>query len=130
MKVGGRDFNWSKQDVENAMRGQDPELIQKYVVEVGGTVFPPKQVLAHVTGWERQSFTTMEAQRVLNRLGFVCREAGVLDDGRPGWSRVATDDAGEAGLLERVRAVEAALATAQEAIAGLAARVRSLEGRE
>ena len=129
MKVGGRDFNWSKQDVENAMRGQDPELIQKYVVEVVGTVFPPKQVLAHVTGWERQSFTTMEAQRVLNRLGFVCREAGVLGDGRPGWRRVATGDQGEPGLPTRVGALEAALATAQEAIAGLAARVRSLEGQ-
>jgi hypothetical protein len=128
MKVGGRDFNWSKQDVENAMRGQDPELIRKYVVEVVGTVFPPKQVLAHVTGWERQSFTTMEAQRVLNRLGFVCREAEVLDDGLPGWRRVATDGPGGPGLLERVGALEAALATAQEAIAGLAARVRSLEG--
>lgn len=92
-------------------------------------MFPPKQVLTHVTGWERQSFSTVEAQRVLNRLGFVCREAGVLDDGRPGWRPLATDDPGASGLLECVGAIEAALATAQEAIAGLAARVRSPEGQ-
>jgi hypothetical protein len=29
------------------------------------TVYPPKQVLATVSGWDRTSFTTMEAQRVL-----------------------------------------------------------------
>lgn len=127
MRVGGRDFSWSKEDVEHAMRGQAPELIQKYVVEVGETVFPPKQVLAHVTGWERQSFTTMEAQRVLNRLGFVCREADLLDDGRPGWRRVVTNGPDERDVSDRLATLEAALATAQEAIAGLAVRVRSLE---
>lgn len=67
------------------MQDEPPEEIRKYVVEVNGTVFPPKQVLAHVTGWERQSFTTMEAQRVLNKLGFTCREAGTLPDGRAAW---------------------------------------------
>jgi hypothetical protein len=75
MKVGGRDFNLSKQEVEARMKGTDPELIQKHVVEVNGQWFPPKQVLGHVTGWARTSFTTMEAQRVLTRIGFVCTEA-------------------------------------------------------
>ena len=82
MKVGGRDFDESKQDVEQAMRGEEPEPIQKYLVEVNGTVYPPKQVLARATGWDRQSFTTMEAQRVLNRIGFVCRVADRAADGR------------------------------------------------
>ena len=81
MKVGGRDFNLTKQEVEVRMRGEEPELIQKHTVEVNGQVFPPKQVLAHVTGWARTSFTTMEAQRVLTRIGFVCAEAaGGLPD--------------------------------------------------
>lgn len=31
--------------------------------------YPPKQVLAVVTGWERTSYTTMEAQRVLGKIG-------------------------------------------------------------
>jgi hypothetical protein len=75
MKVGGRDFDLPKQDVEARMIGEDPELIQKHMVEVNGQMFPPKQVLGHVTGWDRSSFTTMEAQRVLTRIGFVCTEA-------------------------------------------------------
>lgn len=75
MKVGGRDFNLSKQEVEVRMKGEVAELIQKHMVEVNGQMFPPKQVLGHVTGWARTSFTTMEAQRVLTRIGFVCAEA-------------------------------------------------------
>jgi len=128
MKVGGRDFSEDKCSVELVMRGETPELIQKYVVEVNGTVFPPKQVLATVTGWERQSFTTMEAQRVLNKIGFICRAAGTLPDGRAGWVQ-STGEEPEPAETDRgrVAALEAAVATAQEAIAGLAARVRILE---
>src|SRR5437870_4170777 len=75
MKVGGRDFNLTKQEVEARMKGEDPEVIQKHMVEVNGQMFPPKQVLGHVTGWDRTSFTTMEAQRVLARIGFDYTEA-------------------------------------------------------
>lgn len=132
MKVGGRDFNEDKESVQRMMRGEDPEPIQKHLVEINGTAYPPKQVLAHVTGWPRQTFTTMEAQRVLNRIGFVCRTAGMMADGRPAWmaatgkeetpqQQVAKRDA------DRLAALEAAMATAQEAIAGLSARVRALE---
>jgi hypothetical protein len=53
MKVGGRDFNLTKQEVEARMNGEEPELIQKHMVEVNGQMFPPKQVLGHVTGWAR-----------------------------------------------------------------------------
>ncbi len=74
MKVGGRDFDLTKQQVEVRMEGAEPESIQKHAVEIDGQLFPPKQVLSQVTGWERTSFTTMEAQRVLTRLGFVCTE--------------------------------------------------------
>jgi hypothetical protein len=75
IKVGGRDFDLTKQEVEARMMGEDPELIQKHMVEVNGQMFPPKQVLGHITGWDRTTFTTMEAQRVLTRIGFVCAEA-------------------------------------------------------
>ena len=61
MKVGGRNFDLTKQEVEDRMTGEEPELIQKHMVEVNGRMFPPKQVLGHVTGWARTSFTTMEA---------------------------------------------------------------------
>ena len=117
MKVGGRDFNQDKAQVEAAMRGQEPESIQKYLVEVNGEVFPPKQVLARVTGWDRMSFTTMEAQRVLNKIGFTCRQADALPGARPG---APSESA-------RVTRLENALATANEAIANLTRRVRALE---
>lgn len=74
MKVGGRDFDLTKHEVEHLMNGENPELIQKHQVEVNGQMFPPKQVLGHVTGWARLSFTTLEAQRVLTRIGFECTE--------------------------------------------------------
>ena len=74
MKVGGRPFNLTKYEVEELMHGQEPELIQKHMVEVNGQMFPPKQVLSHVTGWPRTTFTTLDAQRVLSRLGFDCAE--------------------------------------------------------
>lgn len=145
MKVGGRDFNQSKLDVEQAMHGEDPEEVRKYVVEVNGQAFPPKQVLARATAWERQSFTTMEAQRVLNKLGFVCREAGKPTDGKawlpypgkpespellgpPGTHRATVIEESIADLGDRLKELEAAHATALEAIAGLSAKVKALEG--
>ncbi|WP_328647392.1 hypothetical protein OHS58_05750 [Amycolatopsis sp. NBC_00348] len=130
MKVGGRDFGQSKRDVEQAMSGEEPEQIRKHLVEVNGTVYPPKQVLAHVTGWDRQTFTTMEAQRVLTKLGFVCREAGTQPDGNLAWGHAPGEQhKGAPGEVDRIAALEAALVTAQAAIAGLDARVRSLEDR-
>jgi hypothetical protein len=82
MKVGGRVLNLTMDEVLRKMEGQEPEPIREHLVEMLGTVFPPKQVLATVTGWDRQSFTTMEAQRVLQRIGFTCRRAGQRPDGQ------------------------------------------------
>lgn len=125
MKVGGRDFDLTRQEVELLMRNQTPELIQKYVVDVNGIAFPPKQVLGHSTGWARTSFTTMEAQRVLAKIGLVCREAasaggsslnGAVGDLPPG----PMDD-------RRISKLQAAIATANIAIAALDDRLRRLE---
>lgn len=127
--VGGEQYDLSKEGVISAMRGVPSESIQKYVVEIEDAVFPPKQVFATVTGRVRRSFTTMEAQRVLRRLGFVCREAGRLDDGTAAWVEARVDGDGDDGGIEtRLSALEAALATAQAAIGGLHARVALLEG--
>lgn len=141
MKVGGRDFDMSKEDVEQAMKGVLPEEFRKYVVEVNGEQYPPKQVLARATDWGRTSFTTMEAQRVLNKLGFKCREAGSPRadgsvpyfpySGKPDSPLdIAPGTARAQAAEDRVEALEAALATAQTAIAGLDARVRALEAHD
>jgi hypothetical protein len=131
--VGGRPFDFSREEIERRMKGVGPEPIREHLVELLDTVFPPKQVLATVTGWDRTSFTTMEAQRVLTRAGFVCRRASEDDEGSRGWVLAQpTDDVTEstadtAAPDVRLARVEAALTVAQEAIASLVARVEKLE---
>ena len=114
-------------DVEQAMRGEVPETIQKYVVEVNGTVYPPKQ-----SSRKQRARPASRSRRwrrsVLNKIGFVCREAGKLPDGRSGWVQITSEEPElKAGDHLRIAALEAAVATAQEAVAGLSARVQALE---
>jgi hypothetical protein len=131
--VGGRPFDFTKEEIERRMRGVQPEPIREHLVEMLSTVYPPKQVLATVSGWDRTSFTTLEAQRVLTRAGFVCRRAGDEDDYRRGrfLEQPTDDDAESEADAERPDArlarLEAALTVAQEAIAFLVGRVEQLE---
>jgi hypothetical protein len=76
MIVGGRVLDVSMDEVLTKMHDIRPEPIRKHLVEISNVEFPPKQVLAIVAGWDRQSFTTMEANRVLTRLGFKCSTIG------------------------------------------------------
>lgn len=124
--VGGESFDLTREQVIAAMKDASIETIQKHVVEIEGQLFPPKQVFATVTGRARQSFTTMEAQRVLTRLGFVCRRAGQLEGGKTGWV-VADDTESGPSPEDRVASLEAAVGTMQAAIAGLHARLSELE---
>jgi hypothetical protein len=128
-RVGGEDYDLSKERVERTMRDAAPEPIQKHVVEVEGRSYPPKQVFAAVTGRQRTSFTTMEAQRVLRRLGFVCREAGRGGASPP--EAVVPDRGGQDGgdIIARGSALESIVGTVQAAIVGLHARVANLERR-
>lgn len=48
----------------------EPEPIKEHYVVVGRRRFPPKQVLAVVTGLDRADFTTHQARAVLRRIGF------------------------------------------------------------
>lgn len=129
MIVGARDFDWSREDIERSLRGVSPEPIREHMVELVGTAYPPKQVVARVTGWSRTTFTTMEAVRVLSKLGFSCRRGRSLPDGKEAWVL----EPGEADEVksygDRVHALESALVTAQAATAGLARRIEILEQR-
>ena len=119
MIVGGRELDLTANEVLDKMRNVEPEPIREHLVEIGDTEFPPKQVLAVVTGWDRRSFTTMEANRVLTRLGFNCCRIGHRPDGAEQEELPPID--------RRLSTVESALTVAQEAIAGLANRVTKLE---
>jgi len=131
MIVGGRVLEITADEVVREMRNVAPEPIREHLVEVASALFPPKQVLAQVTGWDRQSFTTMEAVRVLTRIGLVCRRATARPGGMPtAWLLDGPDDPAEqeaASVERRLSAMESALAVAQQAIAGLGNRVSKLE---
>lgn len=66
----GNPFSLTYEAVIAAMRDVPAEPINRYVVEVGDRVYPPKQVLARSTGLPPIAFTTQDAYRLLNRLGF------------------------------------------------------------
>jgi hypothetical protein len=127
MVVGGRELDITAKDVVRKMRGVQPEPIRDHLVEIVNTEFPLKQVLAVVTGWERQSFTTMEANRVLTRLGFHCCRVGAHADGHHGSGPDSSARQDLSSIEHRLSAAESALAVAQEAIAGLRNRVADLE---
>lgn len=126
--VGGRPLDLTPAQVEESMRGIAQDPIRKHVVEMLDVVFPPKQVFERASGFDRASFTTNEAQRVLTRLGFQCRTATETADGKSAWAVTGVDEpAGEATVEERLGRLEAELVTAQAAIAGFHARLAELE---
>jgi hypothetical protein len=121
--VGGRDFEFERDDVVCRMRGVAPEPIREHLVEVDDDLYPPKQVVATLTGWPRTSFTTMEAQRVLTKLGFRCRRAGASGDTTV---VVADRDVGHS-VEARVSGLETAVEVVQAALADVVRRLRVLD---
>jgi hypothetical protein len=128
MTVGGRRLDLDRRQVEAVMRELPPEPVREHLVVVDGVEFPPKQVLAVLTGWDRTSFTTMEAQRVLARVGFECRRAGQSTP-REHFSTMGGDGRTAGSTEDRIAAVEAALVVANQAIAALTGRIARLEAR-
>lgn len=68
--VAGESFVLDAAQVVRALDGIDAEPIQDHLVVVGTHRYPPKQVLAAVTGLDRADFTTHQARSILRRLGF------------------------------------------------------------
>jgi len=128
--IGGERYVLDHRRVEIATKNLLPEPIQKHLVELGGKQYPPKQVFAKVTGRKRMSFTTQEAIRVLNKLGFVCREVGdqkLNDLVAKGIAIRESPVTKPDDVEDRLIAVESALATSHLAIAELRRRVKQLE---
>jgi hypothetical protein len=71
MRIAGQDFELESRQVERVVSRLVPEPVQEHYVVVAGRRFPPKQVLAAVTGLDRADFTTHQARSVLRRLGFA-----------------------------------------------------------
>ena len=120
--IGGRELDTTMDEVIRRMRSVRPEPIREHLVMISGVEFPPKQVLEQVSGFNRRSYTTMEANRVLRRLGFTLRRAGDAPMSQRGPAQSPPPS-----VEHRLSAVESALAVAQEAIAALRIRVANLE---
>ena len=77
MTVSGHKYELDRDRVQAALEGVLPEPIHEHFVVINARRWPPKQVLALVTGLDRADFTTHQARRALTRLGFpAARAAG------------------------------------------------------
>ncbi len=90
MTVSGHQYNLDSRSVEVALQGALPEPIHEHFVVINGRRWPPKQVLALVTGLDRADFTTHQARRALTRLGFPAGRAASSQGRHPVTSRAAT----------------------------------------
>jgi hypothetical protein len=120
--IGGRTLDTNAASVTSSVSGLEPDSIRKHQVDINGVQFPPKQVLGAVSGWDRQSFTTQEARRVLEKLGFKCRR--LRDSAESEETEVDEDTSSDD--LDPVRA---AFDVVNLAVAELARRVAVLEER-
>lgn len=74
--VAGQSFTFDRNAVEGAVEGVLPEPIRSHYVVVRGRRYPPKQVVALLTGLDRADFTTHHARRLLQRLGLTVGRTG------------------------------------------------------
>lgn len=72
--LGGKSFEISYEAVVKALRGIQPDTVQKYYIEVGNTAYPIKQVFAVTTGFSLAAFTSQHAFRILQSIGFEVKE--------------------------------------------------------
>lgn len=75
-RVAGEHFELDVEGVERVAADLDPEPIREHYVVIGRRRYPPKQVLAAVTGLDRGDFTTHQARAILRRLGFGVHRRG------------------------------------------------------
>jgi hypothetical protein len=90
MTVSGHQYSLDSGNIEAALQGALPEPIHEHFVVINGRRWPPKQVLALVTGLDRADFTTHHARRVLTRLGFPAGRAVTGRGQHPAASGAAT----------------------------------------
>jgi hypothetical protein len=76
VQINRQSFDLDSENIARTMSRVLPEPIQMHYVVIGGRRFPPKQVIAAVTGLDRADFTTHQARRVLRGLGFGAARRG------------------------------------------------------
>jgi hypothetical protein len=96
MTVSGHTYDLDPQQVEEALHGELPEPIYEHFVVINGRRWPPKQVLALVTGLDRADFTTHQARRAMTRLGFTAARVAHRRNLHPGGSAAAATEPADA----------------------------------
>jgi hypothetical protein len=99
-RVAGVEFDLDRRQIEDTADRLDPEPIREHYVVVAGRRFPPKQVLAAVTGLDRADFTTHQARAILRRLGFGVHRRSRPDASADHPQGVGPHGGAEAALLE------------------------------
>jgi len=99
-RVAGEDFELDSASVERAIADVDPEPVREHYVVIGQRRYPPKQVLAAVTGLDRGDFTTHQARSILRRLGFGVHRRGYIPPPRDGVMSTWPHRGAEAAALE------------------------------
>ncbi len=71
VRIAQHEYAFDAAEVRRLLRNVMPEPLGDHFVVVGGSRFPPKQVISLVTGLDRADFNTHQARRILSRLGFT-----------------------------------------------------------
>jgi hypothetical protein len=71
VQISGQQFELDPPRIVRAVSRALPEPVRDHYVVIEGRRYPPKQVIALVTGLDRADFTTHQARRILRRLGFT-----------------------------------------------------------
>src|SRR6266566_2975666 len=105
MTISGQRYDLDARHVEEALHGELPEPITEHFIVVNGRRWPPKQVLALVTGLDRADFTTHQARRALTRLGFTAARAANPRGHHPVGSSAAPSRPAAVGTTEQPQAL-------------------------
>jgi hypothetical protein len=102
-------YTLSSEQVETALIGKDPEVIQDLAVGVNGRWWPVKQAFGAALGKPNSEFNSRKAFDVLRRLGFQMHDA--KQDGErpaaPGSTLHAADSTQRTKALELAVALQA-----------------------
>ena len=68
--IRGKEYEVSRNEIITAAQTISPENIRHWYVVIEGVRYPPKQVVAEALSLRRLDFTTSDAKRLLEKLGF------------------------------------------------------------
>ncbi len=83
-RIARQPFVLDASQVRAAIRDVLPEPLFDHYAVVEGRRYPPKQLIALITGLDRADFTTHQARGLLRRLGFTVGRRQALPSSLPG----------------------------------------------